>query len=97
MGAKVTTKSLLEYYKNTYNITIKDKTQPIFKAADNRRVKAWDPNKPQSVVFLVPELVEMQGNSELSEKEKNRGHQGDQIQAPRKGRENQELHELFGQ
>lgn len=69
-GTKVTTKSLFEYYKTTYNITIKDKSQPIFKAADNKRVKAWDPNKPQSVVFLIPELIEMQGNSDLTEKEK---------------------------
>ena len=73
--------SIINYYKNQYNVNIKDKTQPLLIAENNflNNKKLLPPNKSNKVpnendntIYLIPELVYITGIEEDDNKNNRR-------------------------
>ena len=75
--------SIINYYKNQYNIDIRDKNQPLLIAENNLKIKKLLPSDKNSlpseddyVIYLIPELVYITGieedDTENNKRNKNR-------------------------
>ena len=80
---KISTTTLLDYYKNQYNITIQDENQPLIIAENKaqRKGKKKDPNEKdnnsqniqhENLIYLIPELLYITGNIQDIDNKKRR-------------------------
>ena len=76
-----TTIHLINYYKNQYNINIKDKNQPLI-IAENNFLKNQISNDKNYNIYLVPELVYITGLEEENKNERLRNTVPNRIKNP---------------